>query len=1270
MERNNVEGLRREFLSHGRDVMCSLRTSSGLSLVHLAAMYGQPDMMNFLKECDLDVMNDRVTSSGDTCAHVAAYHGHTNILQLLWELGGSESLSLANDTGQLPAHKAVVQRREATLKWLHEHDAEVLRPDKSGASVEDMVKDMEVLLTVSPLFHVVLAIKNPPQPEVDEDEDQDVPELPPEDAEAQPPEGSIVSGPSVEVDITDLGTCVQLFLQEEIPAKKLYEALQHAYGSSIHSVWSHIMASIPSSKQHLKTSLEEHRKKSRRRDAKVKSAARKKIEMNREQRRRKQEKHPSRELDKEIEQGAMGTASLRVTTHQFLRGLIEAKAYHVFLRQEYGQDGLKSGMTRILQSLPPDKALELSGVDKGWRRELRSNKKKRKKAEMKAAAKRAREHEDESVGSMSSMSTLAGQGPDLTKALEDFAEGRTSAHALYHKVLKPAFKQQTGSVIPQILQSLDKAKAKELEDVRRRDARGKKRRDVVVEEAEDKGDQGVIKQKFNPFASNKAGGWSSQKEIGVVAQSDEKAEQERLKALKEQSKGKKGNQKKDAGKVDSVKLALKYSEGEIAVTELFGELQAALGDKKLKQTMPALLKLMPEEKARGFKEFAEAAAGTAGEAATKRKKAKDEAATAEERAKEEGERAAADAHAAKEAAKAAAKAAKKAEKEQQKKLKAEAKDRRYEMTQDEREHYWEVFEKLDKDSSGKISGKEAVPLMGKSGLDQKQLAKVWRLADQDKCGELDRREWAIAMHLIKCKTEKELMIPKSLPICLGGAEKPKVEKAPDQKKERRDSDGSAMSTASAKGSKGKAQPPKMDPYVMTPSEKGTYDMLFAKLKRDKKKKSKALKAAALKELTRKKGGYPKEDALHVYSLVDPHGTNMLDSLQWATLVHILACCATKGLELPTTIPKILAAELDKRPQEARYDLKEGTAFYKKGKITAETYYMECLRPTYPGSLTKELPRLLQGFNNKKASDLQEVVLRLRDPKAFAEMEKRLKLPPAPDIKGETKQYTKDKLSPEGYWSVLEAKFGDRLPDALPEVLKSLPKKKAEALQQHIDANTAVNEQGSMPESGEAGKQLAPDVKGATLLFKSGELNGNDYYHKVLSTAFPGAELDAMLPKLYGTLPVGKAAEIEAIAEGCNEEEVAERVLQAEQKEQEAKDEEEALREVEAKRRQAEEDGEVDDPWVVSIEDNKVYDKAFVKLDKNKDGFVTREEIAPLLKASNLDPSNAEQIFLLSDVDKKGALDRPAFARAYHLIRCVTKRDLQVPAKLPKALEPK
>ena len=75
-----------------------------------------------------------------------------------------------------------------------------------------------------------------------------------------------------------------------------------------------------------------------------------------------------------------------------------------------------------------------------------------------------------------------------------------------------------------------------------------------------------------------------------------------------------------------------------------------------------------------------------------------------------------------------------------------------------------VFRTVDTDGDGLITGKEAVELFIKSGLDRSVLKQIWSLSDMDRDGCLDFDEFAIAMALVVGASKRGQPVPPSLPL--------------------------------------------------------------------------------------------------------------------------------------------------------------------------------------------------------------------------------------------------------------------------------------------------------------------------------------------------------------------------------------------------------------------------------------------------------------------------------------------------------------------------
>jgi len=77
--------------------------------------------------------------------------------------------------------------------------------------------------------------------------------------------------------------------------------------------------------------------------------------------------------------------------------------------------------------------------------------------------------------------------------------------------------------------------------------------------------------------------------------------------------------------------------------------------------------------------------------------------------------------------------------------------------------YKDQFKDLPQ-TNGRLSGKNAMPVMLKSGLSSGILGKIWTLADLDTDGFLDREEFCVVMYLIQCKLDGKIQeLPKQLP---------------------------------------------------------------------------------------------------------------------------------------------------------------------------------------------------------------------------------------------------------------------------------------------------------------------------------------------------------------------------------------------------------------------------------------------------------------------------------------------------------------------------
>lgn len=89
-----------------------------------------------------------------------------------------------------------------------------------------------------------------------------------------------------------------------------------------------------------------------------------------------------------------------------------------------------------------------------------------------------------------------------------------------------------------------------------------------------------------------------------------------------------------------------------------------------------------------------------------------------------------------------------------------------------------LYEELDKQKKGFITGEEAVPFFSQSNLNEDVLAQIWDLADINSAGRLTRDEFAVAMYLIREQRTKPGQVP--LPTTLPPNLIPPSMRAPQQ----------------------------------------------------------------------------------------------------------------------------------------------------------------------------------------------------------------------------------------------------------------------------------------------------------------------------------------------------------------------------------------------------------------------------------------------------------------------------------------------------------
>ncbi|MCJ1382681.1 hypothetical protein MMC17_005794 [Xylographa soralifera] len=88
------------------------------------------------------------------------------------------------------------------------------------------------------------------------------------------------------------------------------------------------------------------------------------------------------------------------------------------------------------------------------------------------------------------------------------------------------------------------------------------------------------------------------------------------------------------------------------------------------------------------------------------------------------------------------------------------------ITPPEKTRFDGIFSKVDTENRGFVTGEQAVGFFSNSRLPEEDLAQIWDLADINSEGQLNRDEFAVAMHLIQQQLAKKGPLPQSLPLNL------------------------------------------------------------------------------------------------------------------------------------------------------------------------------------------------------------------------------------------------------------------------------------------------------------------------------------------------------------------------------------------------------------------------------------------------------------------------------------------------------------------------
>ena len=88
-------------------------------------------------------------------------------------------------------------------------------------------------------------------------------------------------------------------------------------------------------------------------------------------------------------------------------------------------------------------------------------------------------------------------------------------------------------------------------------------------------------------------------------------------------------------------------------------------------------------------------------------------------------------------------------------------------------------------------------------------------------------------------------------------------------------------------------------------------------------------------------------------------------------------------------------------------------------------------------------------------------------------------------------------------------------------------------------------------------------------------------------------------------------------------------------------------------------------WTMSLDEEAKYLQLFKTYDINSDGFISGGEAVGIFNKSGLGKESLGQIWLMADADKDGRLSVKEFCVAFHLIVCVSKKDMKLPPTLPR-----
>ncbi|CAB1119703.1 unnamed protein product [Ectocarpus sp. CCAP 1310/34] len=268
---------------------------------------------------------------------------------------------------------------------------------------------------------------------------------------------------------------------------------------------------------------------------------------------------------------------------------------------------------------------------------------------------------------------------------------------------------------------------------------------------------------------------------------------------------------------------------------------------------------------------------------------------------------------------------------------------------------------------------------------------------------------------------------------------------------------------------------------------------------------------------------------------------------------------------------------------------------------------KCLRTPPIGRQDQHLPEEVQPGGGRNATNIPE-----RKPeKNPSTPTSKSKYSPPTDFKQATKDFKNGDMEANKYLPIIrvrllwvKAAFGKKeLAKMWPKLLPRLPPEKARELAEAAGLDfEALSESATSPAPRQVG------LKDATASYKRGDMGAREYYENVLLEVF-GDKLAGMLPDILKALPPDRAEALAAVAKADDVRRLAE---------------------------------DTPHEWAMSLDDRRVYDKAFVKLDKDRDGFLSSAEARPVLKkavGNHLGEAQLGDLWKMADIDRDGRLTR-------------------------------